>query len=305
MDIFPQVLISGASGMVGSALRNHLVSEAISYATLTRDTAQPGSSRQFWDPYNFHFLEEMRRFSGIRAAIHLSGESLSEGRWTAAKKRRIRESRIRTTEAVVNLLSHLDRRPEVLICASAIGYYGDSGEEILTESSPPGNGFLPDVCREWEAAADAAATLGIRVVILRFGVILAAEGGALAKMLPLFRLGAGGNLGDGRQWMSWISLVDVVRIIDFCLKSQQVHGPINAVSPMPTTNAEFTRTLAAELRRPAIIPAPAFALRLIFGEMADAALLASTRAIPQRLQHSGFAFHHSTLVQALQTALPV
>jgi uncharacterized protein (TIGR01777 family) len=304
MDIFPQVLISGASGLVGQALRSHLESEAVPYSTLARHATQGGSPAYFWDPYHFEFREEMRRLNGIRATIHLSGESLTDGRWTDEKKRRIRESRVRTTQSLVELLSRLERPPEVLICASAVGYYGNRGEEILTESSAPGDGFLPEVCREWEAAAAAAANLGVRVVSLRFGIILAADGGALGKMLPIFRLGAGGNLGNGHQWMSWISLLDVVRIIKFCMNDTQLEGPVNAVSAQPVPNAEFTEVLAHHLHRPAIVPAPAFALRLFFGEMADAALLSSTRAIPAKLQRSAFVFDHSSLQQAFQAVLP-
>ncbi len=304
MDIFPQVLISGASGFVGHALRSHLESEAVPYSTLTRGTPQPGSSNYFWNPYRFEFREEMRRLSGIRAAINLSGESVAEGRWTAEKKRQIRESRVCTTQSLVELLARLERRPEVLICASAVGYYGDRGEEILTESSSSGTGFLPEVCREWEAAAVPAADLGIRVICLRFGVVLAEGGGALGKMLSLFRSGAGGKLGSGQQWMSWVSLPDVLRVIDFCIDTHEIEGPVNVVSAQPVTNAEFTRTLAHHLHRPALASVPAFALRLLFGEMADEALLSSTRAIPAKLQQSAFVFDHSSLQQAFQAILP-
>ena len=210
MEIFPQVVIAGVSGLVGQSLLRHFLANAVSCATLTRRTAQPGSSEYFWDPYHFQFREDMRRLSGIRAAILLSGDNLMDGRWTAAKKLQIRESRVRTTQSMVQLLSRLEQRPEVLLCASAVGFYGDRGDEILTEDSAAGHGFLPDVCREWEAAADAAIGIGVRVVHLRFGVVLAREGGALAKMLPLFRLGLGGNLGRGQQWMSWIALPTLV-----------------------------------------------------------------------------------------------
>ena len=246
----------------------------------------------------------MRRLNGIRAAVHLAGESLADARWTAEKKQKIRDSRVRGTRSMVELLSRLERRPEVLICASAVGYYGNRGGEILTEASTSGEGFLPEVCREWEQAAAAARDLGIRVVNLRLGVVLARNGGALAKMLPLFRLGAGGKLGDGQQWMSWISLDDVVRMIEFCMNDCSIPGPVNAVAPQPVRNAEFTRILADHLHRPALIPAPAFALRLAFGEMADAALLSSTRAVPEKLRRAGFIFNQPTLPEALQAILP-
>lgn len=303
MEIFPQVVIAGASGLVGQSLHRHFLANAVSCATLTRHTAQPGSADYFWDPYHFQFRDGMRRLSGIRAAICLSGDNLMDGRWTAAKKQRIRESRIRTTKSMVDLLSHLEQRPEVLLCASAVGVYGDRGDQILTEDSAAGHGFLPDVCREWEAAADAAIGLGIRVVHLRFGVVLAREGGALTKMLPLFRLGLGGNLGNGRQWMSWIALPTLVEIVEFCMDHNQVQGPVNVVAN-PITNAEFTVALAHHLHRLAIVPAPAIALRMAFGEMADAALLSSTRAIPAKLLQAGFVFKLPTLQDAFQHLLP-
>lgn len=303
MEIFPQVVIAGASGLVGHSLHRHLLANAVSCAILTRHTAQPGSTEYFWDPYHFQFRQGMRRLSGIRAAIHLSGDNLMNGRWTSAKKQRIRESRIRTTQSMVQLLSHLEQRPEVLLCASAVGFYGDRGDEILTEDSAAGHGFLPDVCREWEAAADAAINLGVRVVHLRFGVVLAPEGGALAKMLPMFRLGLGGNLGSGRQWMSWIALPTLVEIVDFCMNHHQLQGPVNVVAN-PVTNAEFTLALAHHLHRLAIVPAPAFALRMALGEMADAALLSSTRAIPAKLLKAGFVFKLPTLQDAFQQLLP-
>jgi hypothetical protein len=245
----------------------------------------------------------MRRLNGIRAAIHLSGDSLTDGRWTAAKKQRIRQSRVRTTQSLVELLSHLDHRPEVLLCASAVGFYGNRGEEVLTEDSPSGDGFLPQVCREWEAAADAASDLGIRVVHLRFGVVLACEGGALKKMLPIFRMGLGGNLGSGRQWMSWIALPTLVEIVEFCMNRHQVRGAVNVVAN-PVTNAEFTVALAHHLHRLAIVPAPAFALRIAFGEMANDALLSSARAIPAKLLQAGFVFQLPTLQDAFQQILP-
>ncbi len=304
MEIFPQVVIAGASGLVGQSLHRHFQANAVSCATLTRHTAQPGSPEYFWDPYHFQFREDMRRLSGIRAALLLSGDNLMDGRWTAAKKQRIRDSRIRTTQAMVELLSHLEQRPEVLLCASAVGFYGNRGDEILTEDSAAGQGFLADVCREWEATADAAIDLGIRVVHLRFGVVLTREGGALAKMLPLFRLGLGGNLGNGREWMSWIAMPTLVEIVEFCMNHHQVHGPVNVVAN-PVTNAEFTQALAHHLHRLAILPAPAFALRMAFGEMADAALLSSTRAIPAKLLQEGFVFKLPTLQDALRQILPV
>lgn len=302
MELFAQILISGASGLVGNALQRHFQAEGIAYATLVRHNAHPGSA-YLWDPYNFQFRDEMQRLNGLRAAIHLSGENVAYGRWTAARKTRLRESRIRTTLSMVELLRRLDSPPEVLFCASAVGYYGNRGDEILEESSASGVGFLPELCREWEAAADTATQFGIRVVHLRFGIVLSAEGGALKKMLPAFRLGLGGRLGNGRQWMSWISLPEVMRIVGFCMNRTEIRGAVNLVAN-PVTNVEFTATLAAHLHRPAVMSAPAFALRAALGEMADAGLLASTRAIPAALLRSGYEFKSPTVADALREVLP-
>ncbi len=303
MDIFPQILLSGASGLVGRALHNHFVAQGIACATLVRDTPEPGKAAYYWDPYHFEFRETMRRLNGIRAAIHLSGDNLADGRWTKAKKQRIRQSRVRTTQSLVEMLSRLDQRPEVLLCASATGFYGDRGEEVLTEESAAGKGFLAEVCQEWEVAAQAARSLGIRVIHLRFGMILSRKGGALAKILPLFRMGLGGNLGNGRQWMSWIDLPTILEIVDFCMNRHQLEGPVNVVAN-PVTNAEFTLTLGRHLHRLAIAPVPAFVLHTAFGAMADAALLSSTRAVPARLLQAGFQFQRPTLLDALQEILP-
>ncbi|HEX4021833.1 MAG TPA: TIGR01777 family oxidoreductase [Acidobacteriaceae bacterium] len=306
MEIFPQILLSGASGLIGNALRRSLAAQGLQSTMLVRSAPQPGSSAIFWNPYATGTRDDLqldvRRIEGMRAAIHLSGDNLSIGRWTEAKKKRIWVSRVITTQALVRILTHLESPPEVLICASAVGYYGNRGEEILTEDSPSGDGYLAELCVAWEQAADAARQRGIRVVPLRFGVVLARGGGALVKMLPLFKTGLGGRLGNGRQWMSWISLPDIVRIVDRVLSDASLKGPINAVAPHLVTNAEFTRTLAHILHRPALIAAPAFVLRAAFGEMADAALLASTRVLPARLENADFVFQHATLDAALHAA---
>jgi hypothetical protein len=232
--------------------------------------------------------------------IHLAGEPVAQ-RWTPAAKQRIRESRIAGTRDLVDALGRLPRRPEALICASAIGYYGSRGDEILTESSAPGNGFLPEVCKAWEKEAQAAESFGIRVVRVRTGLVLAAAGGALQRMLPPFRMGVGGRLGSGRQWMSWIHLEDLTAMFQFTVESQ-VRGPLNGVAPQPATNSEFTRELARRLRRPAVFPVPEFALRLLFGEMADV-LLASQRVVPAAAQAGGFRFRYPQLAQALEDLL--
>jgi hypothetical protein len=235
--------------------------------------------------------------------IHLSGANLASHRWTPAYKREILESRVQTTQALARLLAGLRRPPRIFLCASAVGIYGNRDAEVLTEKSAPGTGYLAETCVAWEASAQPALDAGIRTVHLRFGVVLTPDDGALAKMLPLFRLGLGGKLGSGEQWMSWISLPDVISAVFHIIDAPQLSGPVNMVAPIPVTNAEFTRTLGLALHRPAIVPAPAFALRLAFGEMADEALLASTRAIPAQLAQSGFRFQHAQLALALESLL--
>ncbi|MFQ5915907.1 MAG: TIGR01777 family oxidoreductase, partial [Nitrospinota bacterium] len=237
------------------------------------------------------------------AAVHLSGENIGEGRWTAAKKAAIRDSRVKSTRLLAETLARLEQPPRVFVCASAVGYYGDRGEEVLREESPLGSGFLPDLSLEWESAAEPAVQKGIRVVHLRNGIVLSPKGGALAKMLPPFKLGLGGKLGSGRQYVSWISLDDMVGVIRHALERESLSGPVNAVAPNPVTNAEFTQTLGRVLSRPTVFQVPAFTLRLAFGEMADAALLASARVEPARLLASGYSFRHPELEGALRHIL--
>jgi uncharacterized protein (TIGR01777 family) len=244
-------------------------------------------------------MKEPGQLAGVTAAIHLSGANVSGKRWTASYKREIEESRIKPTLALSTLLAGLERPPAVLVCASAVGIYGDRGEEELSEASSPGSDFLARVCLAWEAATKPASDAGIRVVHLRFGVVLAPQGGALAKMLPIFRLGLGGPLGSGRQWMSWIALEDAVGAIEFALQTQELAGPVNVVSPQPVTNLQFTRSLSRVLHRPAVLPVPSFALRSLFGEMAEATILASQRVLPARLTALGFPFAFPELDRAL------
>jgi len=272
------IAITGASGFIGRHLMKSLAQAGHSVCALSRH-APPAESD---------------------VVIHLAGEPVAQ-RWTPAAKQRIRESRIAGTRDLVDALGRLPRRPEALICASAIGYYGSRGDEILTESSAPGNGFLPEVCKAWEKEAQAAESFGIRVVRVRTGLVLAAAGGALQRMLPPFRMGVGGRLGSGRQWMSWIHLEDLTAMFQFTVESQ-VRGPLNGVAPQPATNSEFTRELARRLRRPAVFPVPEFALRLLFGEMADV-LLASQRVVPAAAQAGGFRFRYPQLAQALEDLL--
>jgi uncharacterized protein (TIGR01777 family) len=240
---------------------------------------------------------------GLDAVVHLAGESIASGRWTAEKKARIRNSRVQGTQVLCEAFGQLARPPQVLVSASAIGYYGDRGTTVLREESRPGSDFLAEVCRAWEAATAPAVQRGIRVVLLRFGVVLSANGGALAKMLLPFKLGLGGVIGSGQQYMSWIALDDVIGAIQHALSTESLHGPANAVAPHPVTNREFTKTLGRVLRRPTLVPLPAFAARLAFGEMADALLLASQRVEPGRLLQSGYVFRYPELENALRHLL--
>ena len=276
------ISISGASGFIGRHLMKSLAQAGHSLRALSRHTPPAESLRE------------------ADAIIHLAGEPVAQ-RWTAAAKQRILDSRVVGTRNLVEALAALPRRPEALICASAIGYYGSRGDEILTESSAPGSGFLPEVCVAWEREALAAEAFGIRVVRVRTGVVLDANGGALVRMLPPFRMGLGGRLGSGRQWMSWIHLEDLAALFQFAVESQ-VRGPLNAVAPNPVTNSDFTRELARTLRRPAVFPVPEFALRLLFGEMADV-LLASQRVAPGAAEAAGFRFRFPQLAPALADLL--
>jgi hypothetical protein len=237
-------------------------------------------------------------WEGLEAAVHLGGVNLSERRWTPAYKREIETSRVESTRVLAKLLAGLRRPPKTLLVASATGFYGERGDEVLDEGASAGEGYLPEICQKWEAASEAADRAGIRVVHLRLGVVLGREG-ALKKMLPVFRLGLGGRLGSGRQWMSWIGLGDAVRAIVFAMKTETLSGAVNVTAPNPVTNAEFTRALGRALHRPAVMPVPAFALRLMFGEMADEALLGSTRAVPGKLVEAGFGYECPTVDEAL------
>ena len=303
-----RLLISGASGTIGTALVRSWMGEPIHLIRLVRDRSgerkpSPGLESVVWDPSAAVPLPDESVLAHVDAAVHLSGAPVAGPRWTAAYKREIVSSRVQSTMALVDLLKRLDPPPRVLVCASAIGIYGDRGDEILTEQSLPGHGFLAETCVSWERAAKSAGDAGIRVVHARFGVVLSPEGGALAKMLPLFRLGLGGGLGDGRAWMPWVTLRDAVGILRDCVDDDSVRGPVNVVSPNPVTNADFTRALADAVHRPAILPAPAFALRLAFGEMADAALLASARVVPATLEQRGYRFADPEIGPALRGLL--
>jgi uncharacterized protein (TIGR01777 family) len=293
------VVVSGASGLLGSALLPALTAAGWGHRSLVRRAAGAGAVR--WNPAESSL--DAGGLVGVTAAVHLAGEPIAEGRWSADKKARIRGSRVEGTRLLSESLARLPARPQVLVSASAIGIYGDRGDELLSEESALGTDFLAEVGKEWEASTAPARDAGIRVVNLRFGIILAAEGGALPRMVKPFLLGAGGPIGNGRQWMSWIALDDAVRIVLRALEDERMTGPVNAVSPNPVRNGEFADRLGEVLHRPALVPVPAFALRLLFGEMADAALLASQRVAPARLLESGFQFRYPTLPEALRTVL--
>lgn len=296
-----RVAVSGASGLIGRRLCEVLAEAGWVVAPLVRRAPRSGTAEIHWDPPGGEV--DAASLQGTDAVVHLAGENIAGGRWTAARKAAIRDSRVVGTTLLSQCLASLDPPPRVLVSASAIGFYGDRGDELLTEESRAGRGFLPEVCQAWEAATGAARAAGIRVVNLRIGVVLAAEGGALAKMLGPFKLGLGGQLGNGRQYLSWISRDDLVRAILHVLERDDLHGPVNAVAPQRLTNAEFTATLGRVLGRPTLARVPALAVRALFGEMGRDLLLASTRVVPRRLEHSGFVFQHPDLPCALRDVL--
>jgi uncharacterized protein len=291
------ILVTGSTGLVGSTLIPVLTAEGHRVSCLVRSKSKMGNRDTYWDPAAGELYSP--GLEGLDAVVHLAGESIAGGRWTAARKARIRDSRIQGTRLLSQTIAQLARPPKVFISASAVGYYGDRADEVLTEQSPPGSNFLAGVCHEWESATEPAAQHGIRVVILRLGVVLSSKGGALAKMLTPFRMGVGGIVGSGKQYMSWIAIDDLVRIIIHALKTESFNGPTNAVAPNPVTNAEFTKSLGRALRRPTVFPMPAFAARLALGKMADELLLASARVVPPKLLASGFVFRHPDLESAL------
>lgn len=283
-----KILISGASGLVGSALSRALRADGNAIARLVRPGGAGATGDVRWDPASATI--DTAAMEGVNAVVHLSGASIAGGRWTRERKALLRSSRIDSTRLLVDALVRMRQRPSVLVCASATGYYGDRGDEVLTELSEPGTDFLALLARDWEAEAMRAGAAGIRTVILRFGVIFAREGGALPKMLLPFRFGAGGKIGTGKQWLPWIALQDAVGVARASVANERLNGPVNTVAPNPVRNAEFTRITARVLHRPAVFTAPAFALRVALGEMAKPLLLASTRAIPSRLMEIGYRF---------------
>jgi len=292
------VAISGASGLIGTMLRKSLAGAGHRVTALVRRPPGPGEIR--WDPAGGGLDPALLR--GVNAVVHLAGENLAEGRWTEDRKRKILESRKLGTRLLAEAMARAPEGPRILVSASAIGYYGERGDEELTESSPPGTGFLPEVCVAWEAATAPAADAGIRVVRVRTGLLLTPAGGLLQRILLPFRLFAGGRLGDGRQWMSWISAVDLLSVYRQALEGD-LTGPVNAVAPGAVRNEEFTRVLAKVLHRPALMVVPKSALRVVYGQMADEAILASTHVLPTVLQTSGFEFEYPSLELALSHLL--
>ncbi len=296
-----KALITGGTGLLGRELLANLTDAVLVSRNPAVTTHRLANARTVrWDPATEAAPREA--LQGVEAIFHLAGEPVAEGRWTEEKKRRIRDSRVVGTRNLVAGLRGLDKKPEVLVSASAVGYYGDRADEELDESSEAGRGFLADVCTEWEREALAAEALGIRVVCVRIGIVLAPGGGALARMLTPFKMGAGGRLGSGKQWMPWIHIDDVVGVLLHASRTAAVRGAMNAVSPQPVTNAEFTRALGHAVHRPAFLPVPKAALRIAFGEMSEI-LMASQRALPRVAERTGYAFQHSELAGALAAVM--
>jgi uncharacterized protein (TIGR01777 family) len=296
-----KVLISGGSGLVGTALTESLRSEGHTVALLVRPDGDTSAGDIRWDPAS-GFINT-NAMEGADAVVNLNGASIGGGRWNSERKKILRSSRIDATRVLVDAFTRLKQKPQVFVSASAIGYYGNRGDEVLTESSTSGNDFLADTCRDWETEALRAQSSGIRTVVTRFGVILSATGGALTQMLPPFKLGLGGRLGSGQQWLSWIALEDVVGLLRAVISDEKASGALNVVSPTPVRNSEFTQVLASVLHRPAILPAPAFALRLLLGEMADALLLASQQVHSERVPAATYTFRYENLEPALHAIL--
>ncbi len=295
-----KVLISGATGLIGKSLEPQLRKAGHDVNRLVRTRGSKACCDFYWDPYAGEI--DMAALEGVQGVIHLSGENIA-GRWTKSKKQRILESRTKTTSFLSKKISDLEEPPKVMVSASAIGYYGDRGNDHLTEKSKFGKGFLADVVRQWEAATAPAAVNKIRVVNLRLGVVLSKKGGALSAMLPIFKLGGGGIVGSGEQIWSWVSLEDVVRAFEFALTNDALEGPANVVAPNPVTNREFTKTLGEVLSRPTILPLPAFAAKVVLGEMADHLLLASAKVEAAKLKAAGFQFKHEELEPLLHKLL--
>ena len=287
--------------MLGKFLCPTLTTQGYEVIKLLRRRVSPRKPDVSWSPGEGWI--DCDKLGSVDAVIHLSGENIANGKWTPERRQAILDSRVESTSLIAAAMVHQQPHPKVVICASAVGFYGNRGDEILTEESAPGEGFLPEVCQRWENAASPLREAGVRTVHLRFGMLLSGHGGAMQKMLPIFRFGLGGRLGSGRQYMSWCGIRDAVRAIHHILQDSQLSGPVNVTAPEPITNREFTRELARAVGRPSLLPVPSMALRTLYGDMADEMLLASTRAIPQRLEKDGFTFNHPYVASAIRSSL--
>lgn len=297
-----RVLITGASGLIGTELQKSFKEKGYEMLLASRSKPKDVGHIQ-WNMDTGFADEDLEKLEGLDAVIHLAGENVSGLRWTEDKKKAIRDSRVFGTRTMIEAFARLEKKPKVFIAGSAIGFYGDRADDEMTETSSAGDTFLAKVCKEWEAESRRAEDMGIRTVLLRTGIVLSKDGGALATMLTPFKLGVGGVVGSGKQWMSWVSLDDVVAIINFALENESLRGAVNLVSPNPVTNEEFTKTLGSVLYRPTFLPLPEFAVNLVFGEMGDALLLASTRVIPKRLVDAGYEFKYVALKAAIEHAV--
>ncbi len=295
-----KVLITGASGLLGQALQESFKDKG--YEMLLASRKEPEDDRHIQWSIEGGFTDP-EKLEGVDVVVHLAGENVSGLRWTDEKKKAIHDSRVLGTRNVVDAISKLKKKPKTFIASSAIGFYGERGDEEVVESSAAGDNFLAGVCKEWEAESRRAEDAGIRTVLLRTGIVLSKDGGALATMLLPFKMGVGGVVGSGKQWMSWISLDDEIAIINYCIENENIRGAVNAVAPNPVTNLEFTKTLGEVLYRPTFLPLPEFAVSMIFGEMGDALLLASTKVIPKRLEDAGFEFKYPELKPAIEHAV--
>lgn len=295
------ILISGSTGLIGNKLTDFLVNKGHKVIRLVRKNIPYSEKQIYWNPSNEKI--ELNVNEKIDAVVHLAGESVGEGRWTPSKKKLILDSRVEGTKLICEAISRLKDKPKVIVSASAIGYYGDRGDEVLTEESTEGNDFLAKVCVEWESLTRIASENGIRVVNARIGIVLSSDGGALKKMLLPFQMGVGGNMGSGKQYMSWIDIDDLVRIFYHCITNENISGPVNAVAPKPVTNAVFTKTLGKVLNRPTLLPAPKFALTMLLGEMGEALLFGSQNVSADKLIKSGFKFHYADLESSLNHAI--
>jgi uncharacterized protein (TIGR01777 family) len=294
-----RIAITGASGFIGSELSESLASGGHEVQPLVRRS--PQAHEIYWNPGSLEI--ELERLEGVDAVVHLAGESIAGGRWTPERKAAILDSRVKGTRLIAEALARLRQPPRVLVSASGIGYYGDRGDEVLTEESAPGTGFLADVCQAWETATEPARQAGIRVVHMRTSIVLSPRGGALAQLLTPFKLGVGGVIGSGRQWMSWIGFADLIGAYHHAIFTASMEGAVNATAPNPVTNAEFTRVLGKVLGRPTLFPLPEAGVRLLLGELGEALLLEGARVLPRKLLDSGFAFLHPDLDAALRSEL--